>query len=468
MHHTAFISCYLFFQVLHSLVPLGFNRTISILDVGSYDVNGNNKDCIELSDFGKTRKFSYTGVDTHAGPNVDVVQNVGSGWLFNNSQFDIIMSTSCLEHDDFFWITFLNIARSLRAGGIIWINVPGGSESNKIHRYPVDNYRFFPDAAHALAKWGQLDPLGPHNLDVIHSSMLGYNSFDLFYEEKAIYGDTAMIFFKHSSDEITDSESASLLYKALREIVDEPSAYYHVSTSVSDNIKFMLKSEFSYYKLDWMMLMSNLVAVTAWDNKPTMRKIEVFHEGEEIPSVPRHIFRGISAYRGYCLFDYRVNSSRVSVADLATDGSILGRYKAHSYLSHDIVDTNNPVEVTQELEEEIFHRIKIYFLRSVTLRNAMKRFENDYVISLKSVPESFKISIGRYQFAPPLGALADITLPIQWFVDPNMKRLDVFDEISLQRFFDLATITQPETVNINEFQESIRQTINQQIARRVN
>ena len=161
MHNSAFLACLLLFQTLHHLLLPKYQDTddstvINILDVGSFDVNGNNRDCISLSDFGNYRNFTYIGIDLSDGPNVDVVYEPGA-FPFTSPQFDIILSTSCLEHDSLYWLTFLNLARALHPGGILFINVPAGSEVHPIHRYPVDNWRFFPDAAYALSDWSVID-----------------------------------------------------------------------------------------------------------------------------------------------------------------------------------------------------------------------------------------------------------------------------------------------------------------------
>jgi SAM-dependent methyltransferase len=64
-----------------------------------------------------------------------------------------VISGQCLEHDPRFWITMRNMARALRPGGHLIVIVPsrGG-----VHRYPIDCYRFNPDAFDALAQWARL------------------------------------------------------------------------------------------------------------------------------------------------------------------------------------------------------------------------------------------------------------------------------------------------------------------------
>ncbi len=61
-----------------------------------------------------------------------------------------------MEHVEFFWITFLEVARVLREGGICCMIAPSGGPE---HRYPVDCWRYYPDVFRALARWARLDVL---------------------------------------------------------------------------------------------------------------------------------------------------------------------------------------------------------------------------------------------------------------------------------------------------------------------
>ena len=113
-----------------------------ILDVGSYSVNGNVRPIFE--------RGQYIGVDMEMGPNVDVVANANN-LPFEKNSFDIIVSISCFEHDDMFWVTFLEMCRVLNEGGYMYINAPS---NGPYHGYPGDNWRFYADSWKALEKWG--------------------------------------------------------------------------------------------------------------------------------------------------------------------------------------------------------------------------------------------------------------------------------------------------------------------------
>lgn len=118
-------------------------QTKKVLDVGSWDSNGCLKPIF--------KEAQYTGLDAQAGPNVDVVSNSNS-MPFDNDQFDIIISTSCFEHDEMFWLTFLEMSRVLKAGGYIYICAPSSGPYHP-HGCPSDSWRFYPDSWRSLAKW---------------------------------------------------------------------------------------------------------------------------------------------------------------------------------------------------------------------------------------------------------------------------------------------------------------------------
>ena len=69
---------------------------------------------------------------------------------FKDNYFDICISTSCFEHDDMFWVTFLEMCRIVKPGGLIYLNVPSTGE---YHGFPGDCWRFYLDSYEALGKW---------------------------------------------------------------------------------------------------------------------------------------------------------------------------------------------------------------------------------------------------------------------------------------------------------------------------
>jgi autotransporter strand-loop-strand O-heptosyltransferase len=79
-----------------------------VLDIGSLDINGNNRFLFE--------NCNYIGLDVGEGHNVDIVA-VGHLYDAPNEYFDTIISTEVFEHDMFYEETIKNIMRMLKPGG---------------------------------------------------------------------------------------------------------------------------------------------------------------------------------------------------------------------------------------------------------------------------------------------------------------------------------------------------------------
>ena len=115
-----------------------------IVDIGSQDVNGSLKSVAPL------QNNKYIGVDYAWGKGVDVVLTDPYVLPFSDNFCEVIVSSSCLEHSEFFWLTFNEMARILKPNGFIYINVPTNCW---YHAYPVDCWRFYKDSGKALEKW---------------------------------------------------------------------------------------------------------------------------------------------------------------------------------------------------------------------------------------------------------------------------------------------------------------------------
>ncbi|EEB79512.1 Methyltransferase domain family protein [marine gamma proteobacterium HTCC2148] len=140
MHDTALLHGNLFFEIY-----LKERSSARILDIGSTDVNGSLRQCAK-------RDWHYIGVDLEAGSGVDIVLQDPYSYPFEDQSFDAVVSTSCLEHDDMFWLSFLEMLRVVKPGGFIYLNVPS---NGYYHTFPVDSWRFYPDAGLALERWGK-------------------------------------------------------------------------------------------------------------------------------------------------------------------------------------------------------------------------------------------------------------------------------------------------------------------------
>ena len=123
---------------------------IKIIDIGSYDVNGSYKR------FFARPGWEYVGVDLVPGPNVDVTLASPYRLPFASHSVDVIVSGQAFEHIEFFWLTWLEMVRVLKPGGLIFLLAPSRGYE---HRHPQDCWRFYPDGYQALANYGGLSLL---------------------------------------------------------------------------------------------------------------------------------------------------------------------------------------------------------------------------------------------------------------------------------------------------------------------
>ena len=137
MHFTASVAGNLF-----SSTYGGVNKVV--LDIGGKNVNGS------LRSFFEEKGMKYICVDLEEDSSVDIVIKPGDKLPFDTGSIDLIVSTSCFEHDPCFWLTFKEMTRIIKPSGYIYINAP---TSGPYHCYPGDNWRFYSDAGQALAYW---------------------------------------------------------------------------------------------------------------------------------------------------------------------------------------------------------------------------------------------------------------------------------------------------------------------------
>jgi SAM-dependent methyltransferase len=126
------------------------DRALEAIDIGSYDVNGSYRTLFD------NPSWRYTGVDLESGPGVDVVLRSPYGFPFATGSADVILSGQAFEHVEYFWMTWLEMIRVLRPGGLIFLIAPSRGPE---HRYPQDCWRFYPDGYRALAKFGRCELL---------------------------------------------------------------------------------------------------------------------------------------------------------------------------------------------------------------------------------------------------------------------------------------------------------------------
>jgi SAM-dependent methyltransferase len=157
---------------------------LRLVEIGSQDVNGSLREvCPPGAD--------YTGVDFVAGKGVDVVLDDAYSLPFEGEAFDMVVSSSCFEHAEMFWLTFLEALRVLKPKGLFYLNA---TSSGAFHRHPVDCWRFYPDSGKALIAWARRNGVQAALLESFVSDALdnplGWTDFvAVFVKSEAHAGD---------------------------------------------------------------------------------------------------------------------------------------------------------------------------------------------------------------------------------------------------------------------------------------
>lgn len=174
MHPTAMQNCQSFFDAYS---PSFISRqNVKVIEIGSQDVNGTLKDTCP-------NNFEYIGVDFQDAKGVDLVLKDPYALPFEDESVDIVLSSSCFEHSEMFWLVFLEILRVLKPNGLFYLNTPS---TGSFHRYPVDCWRFYPDSGMALVHWAQKNG--------INASML-----ESYTQESRDWQDYVAIFLKNEA-----------------------------------------------------------------------------------------------------------------------------------------------------------------------------------------------------------------------------------------------------------------------------
>lgn len=156
-----------------------------ILEIGSLNVNGSLRDAAAPT-------THYVGLDMEEGPSVDHVIAPGAEFPVEDDSFDLVMASSVFEHDARFWETFIRMCRAARPGGHIYVNAPS---NGTVHRYPIDCWRFYPDAGLALAEYARSQGI---EIDLIESFVANRHSY--------IWNDFTAVFRKGPCTEAMNTE----------------------------------------------------------------------------------------------------------------------------------------------------------------------------------------------------------------------------------------------------------------------
>lgn len=147
------------------------NKTI--VDVGSQDVNGTLRSVAP-------REAKYIGLDFTNARGVDVVISDPYVLPIETNTVDVLVSSSCFEHSEFFWLLFNECLRILKPSGVMYINAPS---DGPFHQFPVDCWRFYPDSGLALQNWGRRSGFDC----VLLESFLGTQKTDVWHDFVGVF-----------------------------------------------------------------------------------------------------------------------------------------------------------------------------------------------------------------------------------------------------------------------------------------
>lgn len=153
MHATAMNNCKSFFENYSQYFEI--NTDVKVVEIGSQDVNGSLRQVCP-------QDFQYIGVDFQKAKGVDIVLDDPYTLPFENESIDIVVSSSCFEHSEMFWLVFLEVLRVLKPKGLFYLNAPS---NGAFHRYPVDCWRFYPDSGKALITWARRNGINAEMLE---------------------------------------------------------------------------------------------------------------------------------------------------------------------------------------------------------------------------------------------------------------------------------------------------------------
>lgn len=177
MHPTAMSNCKFFLDSYSS--AYASQSKVKVIEIGSQDVNGSLRSLVPVD-------FDYVGVDFVSGKGVDVILDDPYYLPFDANSADIVISSSCFEHSQMFWLLFLEIMRILKPRGLFYLNAPS---NGNFHRYPVDCWRFYPDSGGALVEWAKRNSINAVLLEAYTSAQVRdiWNDFVAIFLKDAAY-----------------------------------------------------------------------------------------------------------------------------------------------------------------------------------------------------------------------------------------------------------------------------------------
>ncbi|ABP33541.1 glycoside hydrolase family 99-like domain-containing protein [Polynucleobacter asymbioticus] len=417
MHRSAKMLGNLFFQTYC------LNRgPLVVLDIGSQDINGSLKN--ELPD-----EIKYIGVDFSGGNNVDVVLEDPYILPFESNSIDALVCSSVFEHSDFYWVLFLELVRIIKPGGLIYINAPS---NGYIHRYPVDSWRFYPDAGHSLALWATRNGYDIKLLEsFIHGKIRSAG-------EEGEWNDFVAIFVKGSSNANTFDK------RILDSIVDYSNAYCDKNT-IAKNDSFypedlQITKRLNIVELD-LVQRNNQISELEQSLRDT--SADLVQRNNQISELEQSL-RDTSAdlvQRNNQISELEQSLRDTSVDLVQRNNQISELEQSLRDTSVDLVQRNNQIsELEQSLRDtsvdlvqrnnqisELEQSLRDTSADLVQRNNQISELEKHYTIEIKKVEMMFKNSRSM-RFTKPLRVLGDFYRSIFSAKELKVKNSSFIDE----------------------------------------
>jgi SAM-dependent methyltransferase len=128
-------------------------RRLNVLDVGGSDYNGSYRQLFP------EESFNYVSCDLETSGGVDIEMSNPSLIPVASGSFDLVISGQTFEHAPKFWELFSEMSRVCSFTGVIILIAPSAGPE---HKFPVDCYRFYPDAFRFLAVENNLKLIDLH------------------------------------------------------------------------------------------------------------------------------------------------------------------------------------------------------------------------------------------------------------------------------------------------------------------
>jgi len=191
-----------FIAFVKSVLPEYFKNK-RVLDVGSGDINGNNRIFFENCD--------YDGNDVIHANNVTVVSKT-KDLPFEDSTFDTIISTECFEHDPEYYQSLKKIYKMLKPNGLLLFTCAstGRQEHGTRRTTPFDSYGTIGNLPDMIDYYKNLTE---KDIDEVLDLKNTFSAFDTYFIPSDLYfvgiknGDKIIPLKKYVLDNMTNTSS---------------------------------------------------------------------------------------------------------------------------------------------------------------------------------------------------------------------------------------------------------------------